>query len=162
MAYKPLNGNIYQGKQVIIDSDRLLFNAQTDAILLYSNKAIGFSTQGSIHFDTSDQKETNDTSEASKFIVNSPNIYLGLKTNNNLPTEPALLGNEFDEWANELLDMIDGLMDDIIYNITYMAPNGLTGPAANISEPALRLRRKQVKNLRNNIQYFKSEITKLS
>ena len=107
MAYKPLNGNIYQGKQVIIDSDRLLFNAKTDAILLFSNKAIGFSTQGSIHFDTSDQKESNESSDASKFVVNSPNIYLGLKFDNNLPTEPALLGNEFDEWANELLDMID-------------------------------------------------------
>ena len=83
MAYKPLNGNIYQGKQVIIDSDRLLFNAHTDAILLFSNKAIGFSTQGSIHFDTSDQKESNESSDASKFVVNSPNIYLGLKFDNN-------------------------------------------------------------------------------
>ena len=162
MAYKPLNGNIYQGKQVIIDSDRLLFNAKTDAILLFSNKAIGFSTQGSIHFDTSDQKESNESSDASKFVVNSPNIYLGLKFDNNLPTEPALLGNEFDEWANELLNMIDGLIDDIIYNVTYMAPMGLTAPAATLSEEALRLRRKQIKDLRNNIKYFKSEITKLS
>ena len=162
MAYKPLNGNIYQGKQVIIDSDRLLFNAHTDAILLFSNKAIGFSTQGSIHFDTSNQKESNESSDASKFVVNSPNIYLGLKFDNNLPTEPALLGNEFDEWANELLDMIDGLIDDIIYNVTYMAPMGPTAPMASLSEAALSLRRKQVKNLRNNIKYFKSEITKLS
>ena len=161
MAYKPENGNIYQGKQVIIDSDRLLFNAKTDSILLYSDKAIGFSTKGSIHFDTSDQKETSDSSNASKFVVNSPNIYLGLKSNKNLPTEPALLGNEFDEWANELLDCIDGLMDDIIYNITYMTPNGPTGPMST-NEASLSLRRKQVKNLRNNIKYFKSEITKLS
>ena len=161
MAYKPLNGDIYQGKQVIIDSDRLLFNAHTDAILLFSRKAIGFSTQGSIHFDTSDQKESSESSDASKFVVNSPNIYLGLKFDNNLPTEPALLGNEFDEWANELLDMIDGLMDDIIYNITYMTPAGPTGPMST-NEASLSLRRKQVKNLRNNIQYFKSEITKLS
>ncbi len=161
MAYKPINGEIYQGKQVIIDSDRLLFNAKTDSILLYSNQAIGFSTRGSIHFDTSDQKESSDTSNASKFVVNSPNIYLGLKSDSNLPTEPALLGNEFDEWANELLDMIDGLMDDIIYNIVYMTPAGPTGPMST-NEASLALRRKQVKQLRSNIQYFKSKITKLS
>ena len=161
MAYKPEKGEIYQGKQVIIDADRLLFNAKTDSILLYSDKAIGFSTKGSIHFDTSDQKETSDSSNASKFVVNSPNIYLGLKFDKNLPTEPAVLGDEFDEWANELLDCIDGLMDDIIYNITYMSPTGPTGPMSS-NESSLSLRRRQVKDLRNNIQYIKSKITKLS
>jgi len=161
MAYKPEKGEIYQGKQVIIDADRLLFNAKTDSILLYSDKAIGFSTKGSIHFDTSDQKETSDSSNASKFVVNSPNIYLGLKFDKNLPTEPAVLGDEFDEWANELLDCIDGLMDDIIYNITYMSPTGPTGPMSS-NESSLSLRRRQVKDLRSNIQYIKSKITKLS
>lgn len=161
MAYKPEKGEIYQGKQVIINADRLLFNAKTDSILLYSDKAIGFSTKGSIHFDTSDQKETSDSSNASKFVVNSPNIYLGLKFDKNLPTEPAVLGDEFDEWANELLDCIDGLMDDIIYNITYMSPTGPTGPMSS-NESSLSLRRRQVKDLRNNIQYIKSKITKLS
>ena len=161
MSYKPEKGEIYQGKQVIIDSDRLLFNAKMDSILLYSNKAIGFSTMGSIHFDTSDQKESTESSNASKFVVNSPNIYLGLKFNKSLPTEPAILGNEFDEWANELLDCIDGLMDDILYNITYMSPTGPTGPMAS-NEANLSLRRTQVKDLRNNIKYIKSKITKLS
>ena len=161
MSYKPEKGEIYQGKQVIIDSDRLLFNAKMDSILLYSNKAIGFSTMGSIHFDTSDQKESTESSNASKFVVNSPNIYLGLKFDKNLPTEPAVLGNEFDEWANELLDCIDGLMDDILYNISYMSPSGPTGPIAS-NEANLSLRRTQVKDLRNNIKYIKSKITKLS
>ena len=153
MSYKPESGDIYQGKQVIIDSDRLLFNAKEDSILLFSNKAIGFSTKGSIHFDTSNEK-------TSKLVVNSPNIYLGLKYDKNLPTEPALLGDEFDEWANELLDCIDGLMDDIIGKISYMSPSGPTGPMST-NEAMLSLRRKQVKTLRSNIQYIKSNITKL-
>ena len=72
MSYTPESGDVYQGKQVIIDSDRLLFNAKGDSILLFSNKAIGFSTKGSIHFDTSNEKEGNNPS---KFVVNSPNIY---------------------------------------------------------------------------------------
>tara|TARA_R110002051_G_scaffold35947_5_gene78495 strand:- start:121 stop:585 length:465 start_codon:yes stop_codon:yes gene_type:complete len=153
MSYKPESGDIYQGKQVIIDSDRLLFNAKGDSILLFSNKAIGFSTKGSIHFDTNNEK-------SSKLVINSPNIYLGLKYDKNLPTEPALLGDEFDEWANELLDCIDGLMDDIIGKISYMSPSGPTGPMST-NEAMLSLRRKQVKTLRSNIQYIKSKITKL-
>ena len=153
MSYTPESGHIYQGKQVIIDSDRLLFNAKGDSILLFSNKAIGFSTKGSMHFDTSNEK-------SSKLVINSPNIYLGLKYDKNLPTEPALLGDEFDEWANELLDCIDGLMDDIVGKISYMAPSGPTGPGP-ANEMNLSLRRKQVKTLRSNVQYIKSKITKL-
>jgi len=153
MSYTPESGDIYQGKQVIIDSDRLLFNAKGDSILLFSNKAIGFSTKGSIHFDTSNEK-------SSKLVINAPNIYLGLQYDKNLPTEPALLGDEFDEWANELLDCIDGLMDDIVGKISYMSPSGPTGPGPT-NEMSLSLRRKQVKNLRSNVQYIKSKITKI-
>ena len=65
--YKPLPPNTYEGKQVIINSDRLLFNAKKDSILLFSNEAIGFSTNGSFNFDTGDNINKN------KFIVNSPN-----------------------------------------------------------------------------------------
>ena len=72
MNYIPEAPNNYIGKQVIINSDRLIFNAKNDSILLFSDKAIGFSTNGGFHFDTSPEKE-------SKFIVNSPNIYLGLE-----------------------------------------------------------------------------------
>ena len=64
--------NEYQGKQVLINSDRLVFNAKNDSILLYSDRVIGFSTNGSFHFDTSSNKDK------SNFIVNSPNINLDL------------------------------------------------------------------------------------
>ena len=104
MSYVPEQPHIYQGKQVIINSDRLLFNAKTDSILLFSDKAIGFSTNGSFHFDTSSDKEE------SKFIVNSPNIYLGLEFDDTLPTQPAVLGDEL----GELLDGILELIDDVI------------------------------------------------
>ena len=52
MKFIPESPNTYQGNQVIINSDRLVFNAKEDAILLYSDKAIGFSTNGNFHLDT--------------------------------------------------------------------------------------------------------------
>ena len=157
MSYKPINTNDYLGKQVIINSDRLLFNAKDDSILLFSDKAIGFSTKGSIHFDTSNTKD-------SKIVINSPNIYLGLKVDKNLPTEPAVLGDELDDWLtgiNGLLDVMEGIIDDIIFKVSYTAPGGFTGPnPRNIQ--ALSLRRTQIENLRDNVHLFKSKITKLT
>ena len=99
MSYKPDAPEIYQGKQVIINSDRLLFNAKDDAILLFSNKAIGFSTNGSIHFDTGD------TEKDCFFVINSPDIYLGLD-GNEYPTEPGVLGDKNEEWLNKLITQL--------------------------------------------------------
>jgi len=120
MSYTPDAPNIYQGKQVIIDSDRLIFNAKADSILLFSDKAIGFSTNGSFNFDTSDEKN-------SKFIVNSPNIYFGLK-DGDLPTEPVILGHKMQEWmigddlTEGLLDVLESILDMIEGEISYIAP----------------------------------------
>ena len=104
MSYIPDTPNIYQGKQVIIDSDRLIFNAKDDSILLFSNKAIGFSTNGSFHFDTGE--------ENSKFVVNAPKIYLGLKSDGNLANEPALLGNLTEQWLMDLMDLLEQILLD--------------------------------------------------
>tara|TARA_Y100000592_G_C5428804_1_gene297185 strand:+ start:641 stop:1114 length:474 start_codon:yes stop_codon:yes gene_type:complete len=156
MSYKPTNTNDYLGKQVIINSDRLLFNAKDDSILLFSDKAIGLSTKGSIHFDTSNSKK-------SKIVINTPNIYLGLKSDKNLPTEPAILGDELDDWlggVNGLLDVLDGIINDIIYKVSYTAPGGFTGPNP-ANESSFSTRRKQIDALRNNIKYIKSKTTKL-
>ena len=105
MSYVPEQPHIYQGKQVIINSDRLLFNAKTDSILLFSDKAIGFSTNGSFHFDTGEE-------ENSKFVVNAPKIYLGLKSDGNLADEPALLGNLTEQWLIDLINLLEQILLD--------------------------------------------------
>ena len=99
MSYKPTNTNDYLGKQVIINSDRLLFNAKDDSILLFSDKAIGFSTNGSIHFDTGDKEKD------CFFVINSPDIYIGLD-GNEYPTEPGVLGDKNEEWLNKLVTQL--------------------------------------------------------
>jgi hypothetical protein len=159
MSYTPEQPNKFQGKQVLINSDRLTFNAKQDSIFLFSNKSIGFSTNGSIHFDTSDKKEGND---ASKFILNSPNIYLGLTYDGNLPTEPAVLGNELEELLIDILDLVDDVLDDIENKVSYITgpPGAPTAP--NPSNSALlQIRRTQINSLKDDIQYIKSNNTKL-
>ena len=102
-AYIPEEPNVYQGRQVIINSDRLLFNAKDDSILMYAEKALGFNSMGSINFDTGEKEGHN------LFVVNSPNIYLGLQGLNNdeYPEEPAVLGNALDTYLNDILDLIE-------------------------------------------------------
>ena len=155
MSYKPDAPGTYQGKQVIINSDRLLFNAKNDSILLFSDKAIGFSTNGSFHFDTTNLDEN-------KFVVNSPNIYLGLNDDGNFPTEPALLGNKTEELLVDILDMIDGLIDDILTKVTFITgvPGTPTGPNP-VNEAMLATRRIEIEGLKNQIMFIKSHTTKL-
>ena len=57
----------YEGKQVVINSDRLLFNAKNDSIMVYSNKHMAFSANNHIHFDTRDE---------GNFAINSNKIFL--------------------------------------------------------------------------------------
>ena len=155
MAYTPLPPETYQGNQVIINSDRLVFNAKTDSILLFSNEVIGFSTNGSFHFDTSNTEE-------SKFIVNSPNIYLGLDQNK-LPTEPAVLGDELHDLLHKILDTIYVLTADIEYKISYIT--GTPG-SPTIMNPAnagaLFETRNRIKKLVKEIGVIKSDITKIA
>jgi hypothetical protein len=156
MSYIPQSPNTYQGNQVIINSDRLIFNAKEDSILLFSDKAIGFSTNGSFHFDTSpDENE-------SKFVVNSPNIYLGLEFDNTYPTEPAVLGDQLEDLLNEMLDLIGGMLDDIEYKVGYIVtvPSSPTAPNP-ANTPVLQRRRSQIQQLKSEIENIKSLNTKL-
>jgi len=71
MAYAP--ELIFKGNQVIIASDRVVLNAKADAVLIFAKKTIGFSSAGSIHFNSDDV-----------MVINSPKIYLGLDAKENL------------------------------------------------------------------------------
>tara|TARA_Y100000004_G_scaffold186572_1_gene238285 strand:- start:413 stop:886 length:474 start_codon:yes stop_codon:yes gene_type:complete len=156
MAYTPQAPGTYQGNQVLINSDRLVFNAKEDSILLFSDKAIGFSTNGSFHFDTSSDENE------SKFVVNSPNIYLGLEFNNTLPEQPAVLGDELIVSLTEILELITKIYQDLSFNVTFISttpgtPTGLNPTNYNI----MQKRMKEIQNVRDSFEAFKSQNTKL-
>ena len=155
MAYKPTSPDIYQGKQVIINSDRLLFNAKEDSVLLFANKAVSLSTNGSIHFDTSSNNKN------SNFIVNAPNIYLGLDYEDNLPTEPAVKGDSLEVFLNDMLDMINSLWDANLYEVSYTESGTVTGPNPLNKGVEARIE-SQINGLRKQIEFIKSKNVKLS
>lgn len=91
MEYKP--DFPYLGNQIIINSGRVILNSKDDSVFLFGKKAIGFSSAGTINFDSDD-----------KFIVNSPQIHLGLDS-----VEPLVKGNQLELILNDILDSLNNL-----------------------------------------------------
>ena len=129
--FKPTAPRQYQGNQIIINSDRLLFNSKKDCILMFADKAMSFSTNGSIHFDCGPNMATNPNNPNgpkipnanSEFIVNAQKIILGFKNgagsggargdskgDTGEEDQPALLGRETTLCLKDLLDAIDALI----------------------------------------------------
>jgi len=156
MAYLPLPPDTYQGNQVLLNSDRLLFNAKTDSILLFSKEAIGFSTEGSFHFDTS-----SDDSK-SKFIINSPKIYLGLEFNNDLPEQPAVLADDLISSLTEILDLIAKIYLDIASNVSFLSTSAGTPTGVHTNNFDLMLKRiRKIEKVKASLQDIKSKKVKL-
>ena len=107
----PQSPQTYIGNQVLINSDRLIFNAKKDNLLLFSDKSMGFSTNNSFHFDSDPFRGA--------FIVNAPHIYLGLELNKSLPYSPAVKGPVLYEILHDLMLIIKNMMGIIQYGLSY-------------------------------------------
>jgi hypothetical protein len=134
---QPTSPEQYAGKQVILNSGRLVFNSTVDHILLSSNQTVGFSAVKGFNFDTK-----------SNFIVNASSVKLGGKT----ATEPLLKG---DSTIAILTDLIDELYK-LTIALQSVTPSGgpLVLPAATQLAPKLL----QIKTQLNN--QTKSKISK--
>jgi len=80
----------YAGKQILINSGRLVLNSTEDHLLLSSNKSISLSSNGGLNIDTS------------QATFQTENIYLGSKS----ATEPLVLGDALEAVVKELISII--------------------------------------------------------
>lgn len=90
----------YNGHQVILTTDRLIFNSRKDDIFLLAKTTVGISAGNSVHINVGDK---NNPSDDCKFIVNSPKIYLGLI---NSTTEPICKANMTATIFNDIIDVL--------------------------------------------------------
>lgn len=91
----------YTGKQIIIDSGRVLLNAKEDSVFLLGREAIGLSTEGSIHLNSKEN-----------FYVNSNQMYFGLK-NEESNHEPLVLGFKLQQIINTLAVFLQDIGKDL-------------------------------------------------
>ena len=99
---------------------------------------------------------------SSKFIINSPNIYLGLEYDNTLPTQPAVLSEDLITSLSDILDLILTVYSDITFQISFLSttPGTLTG--INVKNyRLLQKREKDIEKIKEELQDIKSEKIKL-
>lgn len=136
--YIPVPPDQYKGDQIILTSGRLILNSKSDSIFMFSKQSIGFSSAGTLNFDSD-----------SKCIINSPSIQLGLNA-----TEPLLLGTKTVDLLKDLLIQLN-LLSDALSKLTVNI-NGEEVPNQTIGTPAQDLSNK-IKTLLSQIENIKSK-----
>lgn len=80
----------YTGKQILINSGRLIFNSSEDHLMLSSAKSISLSSAAGLNIDTS------------RVTFQTQNIYLGTKS----ATEPLVLGNTLETLLKDIISVL--------------------------------------------------------
>ena len=139
----PVYPNDYQGKQVILNADRILFNARKqrtqeskDAadtfeggdIHMFSHNFISFSTNGSIHLNTLFPKVDQHINTQNYIMLNAPNIFIGMDTIEGrpkaYPTQNAVLGLKTQETLSKIMDLFKQLLDILSDDYSHIGDNG--------------------------------------
>ena len=128
----PANPKEYAGPQIILNSERLIFNASLDHILLSAGKSINLNTPKSVNIDTR------------KLVVQSDAIYLG---NEMLANEPLMLGNKTVLLLINLVDILISLTDQLknLQSDPVVANAPASFAALNIKSSGINSSLKQIK-----------------
>lgn len=122
----------YNGKQILIVSDRLIFGSKLNEILLFSNKTISLSSNDNFSVDSGKKivthtVENTELNTKSQFIVKSDKetklqalkVHVGSLN----CTEPLVLGNK---WKQIMIELIDAILQE-----THPTGTGPSGPPIN-------------------------------
>jgi len=135
----PQSPDQYAGKQVIINSGRLVFNTTEDHILLSSKKSINLNAIDGVNIDTP------------SLTIQSGNVYLGSKN----ATEPILLGNKTIATLDTLINNLSAFLQ-VCSTITSTAPGTFIVPL-NVAATQLS---SQLKVIQGNLEKLKSNTSK--
>jgi hypothetical protein len=139
LSYKsnpPQTPDQYAGKQIIINSGRLVFNSTLDHILLSSKKSINLNAVESVNID------------APTTIIQSSKVLLGSKN----ATEPVLLGNSTISTLNNLIDNLSAFCQ-VCSTVVATAPGTPLVPL-NLAANQLSA---QLKVIQGNLEKLKSK-----
>ena len=108
----------YVGKQILIDSDRLVFNGRNDSIFSARNLFV-FKTDGEFHINSK-----NDA------LLNASKVYIGPIENGQDVNIPAVRSRELKLILEDLIGALE-----LFFQIQYPQTSGLQGPnpAVNLS-----------------------------
>ena len=113
----PTKPDEYTGKQIIINSGRLVLNTTEDHLLLSSAQSINLSSTGTVNID------------ASEMTIQTEKIYLGSKS----ASEPLLLGDTTAELLKEMI----AILKDLVAASQTASNSGGPIPSLNQKAPGL-------------------------
>ena len=136
----PARPNEYAGKQIILNSGRLVFNTTEDHLLLSSIKSINLNAIESINFDTT-----------GPVILQAGEVYLGSKN----ATESVLLGNSTIDLLRTLLIQLADLTNTLSLQIG-VSPGAPLAPTNTVAA----LTTTTINNVINQLEGLKSNSVK--
>ena len=131
----------YTKPQVIINSDRLVFNAKTDSVLLSAEKSVGLSSNDSLNFNSKN------------YIVAAGSIKLGSKD----ATEPLVKGETLYKNLTQVVDALITLVN--VMEVQQLWPGGVPTPDGATSITA-RTTRDILDNVKKDLVNIKSKVSK--
>ena len=91
---KPIDASKYFYSQAIINSDRVVLNSKRDEVMIFAKSNIELNTKNIINLNANERVH-----------LNSNTVFLGT-VNNDLPTEPLVLGDKLNTLLENLLDAL--------------------------------------------------------
>ena len=138
----PTDPNLFTKPQVIINSDRLVFNAKTDHVLISAEKSVFLGSNSSLNFNA-----------GRKVVVECRDIKLG----DNTATEPIILGNIFLDELGVVLKKLSQLCTQL--QSTQIWPAGAPVANGGIITIAGSLKT-DIEKFKNNMSSYKSQVSK--
>jgi hypothetical protein len=131
--------NKFSGNQVIISSDRLIFNSKQQEFIVFSKEGIGFSAEKSISIDGKQVVE-----------IESKRINLGLNAKS-----PVLLGDRTMDWLNDLCSILSSFLTSVtkLTVPTSFGPSGFP-----INTPSFVELKTRTKTLQQKIEKLQSQL----
>ena len=117
MAVKFIQEDLYVGKQILVDSDRLVFNGRDDTIFSSANLFL-FKTEGEFHINTKEPT-----------FINTPKIYIGPIIDGKDPNIAAVKSDTLKLILSDLLGSLK-----MFFTIQYPQTSGLQGPNPAINK----------------------------
>ena len=135
----PISPAQYKESQVLINSNRLVFNAKKDSILLSAEKSIFLGSNNSLNFNSPNM------------VLDSQSIKLGDKN----ATEPLVKGqvlyNNLDLMVKSLIQIVDILEMNQLWPGGVAAPDGGTSLVARSTKDALEDVKKDLVNILSKV-----------
>ena len=140
MATNFIQEDQYIGKQILIDSDRLVFNGRDDIVFSSKNLFV-FKTEGEFHVNS-----RND------IFINGSKIYIGPIENGQDVNIPAVRSRELKQILTDLINALD-----MFFKVQYPMTSGLMGPNPSINNGLNKVILKDLAKIKSRLDDIESK-----